>query len=165
MDTHEGSHTRRGPRRPPLFKFDGKEVAAAVDEEQMEELNPVLQEVVAAVDEEQVEELDPVLQKLKATPCAMDARRKEACTRQRRLLCRMQAALQGVRSKFTRGMASLHNFDMFSISEQGVLVTAETCEVRGPDPMMVLPKELRLASISQVYELVVAPMRSEYTYP
>ncbi len=32
----------RGPRRPPLFNFDGKEVVAAVDEVQVKELDPVL---------------------------------------------------------------------------------------------------------------------------
>ncbi len=41
---------------------------------------------------------------------------------------------------------------------------AETREVRGPDPLVVLPEELRLAAISQVRELVVAHMRYEYTY-
>ncbi len=50
---------------------------------------------------------------------------------------------------------------MFSISERGLLVTAETREVRGPDPLVVLPEELRLAVISQVHELVVAHLRYE----
>ena len=54
----------------------------------------------------------------------------------------MLAALQGERSKFTRGMASRHDFDMFSISEQRVLVKAETREVRGPDALVVLLEEL-----------------------
>ncbi len=61
------------------------------------------------------------------------------------LCARMLAALQEVRSKFTRGMASRYDFDMFSISERGVLVKAETREVRGPDPLVVLPEGLRLA--------------------
>jgi hypothetical protein len=39
----------RGPRRPPLFNFDGKEVVAAVEKEQVEDLDPVLQEVVAKI--------------------------------------------------------------------------------------------------------------------
>ncbi len=60
---------------------------AAVDKEQVEELDPVLQKVVAAVDKEQVEDLDPVLQKLKTTSRAVDARGSETCTGQRRLLC------------------------------------------------------------------------------
>jgi hypothetical protein len=56
---------------------------------------------------------------------------------------------------------------MFPISERGVLVKAETSEVRGPDPLVVCQKScdwLRLAAISQVHELVVAHMHYEYTY-
>jgi hypothetical protein len=66
----------------------------------------------------------------------------------------MLAALQGERS----------DFDMFSISERGVLVKAETREERGPDPLVVLPEELWLTAMSQVHELVLAHMRYEYTY-
>jgi hypothetical protein len=77
---------------------------------------------------------------------------------------RMLAALQRERSNFTRDMVSRHYFDTLSISERGVLVKAKTREVCGPDPLVVLPEELRLAVISQVHELVVAHMRYEYTY-
>jgi hypothetical protein len=45
---------RRGPRRPPLFNFDGKKLAAAVEKEEVDEPDPVLQEIAAAADEEQV---------------------------------------------------------------------------------------------------------------
>ncbi len=44
----------------------------------------------------------------------------------------MLAALQGERS----------DFDMFSISERGVRVKAETRKERGPDPLVALPEEL-----------------------
>ncbi len=77
---------------------------------------------------------------------------------------RKLAALQEEQSNITRGMASRHDLDMFSISELDVLVKAETREVRGPDPLVVLPEELRLAALLQVHELVVAHMRYEYTY-
>jgi hypothetical protein len=52
----------------------------------------------------------------------------------------MLAALHGERSKFTRGIISRHDFDIFSISKRGVLVKAETPEMRGPDPLVVLPE-------------------------
>jgi hypothetical protein len=44
--------------------FEGKEVVAAVDQEQVEELDPVLQKIVEAVEKVIVTELDPVLQKI-----------------------------------------------------------------------------------------------------
>ncbi len=84
------------------------------------------------------EELDPVLQKLthhaRWTPEEVIHAQDDGG-----FCARMLAALQGERSKFTRGMLSCHDFDMFSISERGVLVKAETSEVRWPDPMAVCP--------------------------
>ncbi len=98
----------RGPRRPPLFNFDGKEV-------------------VAAVDKKQVEELDPVLQKLNITHYALWTPKEVKHAQDNDGFCaRVLATLQGEQIMFTRGMASRHDFEMFYISEQGVLVKAET---------------------------------------
>jgi hypothetical protein len=73
--------------------------------------------------------LDPVLQKLKTTHHALWMPEEVRHAQDNDGFCeRMLAALQGVQSKFTKGMASRHDFDMFSISEQGVLMKAETRE-------------------------------------
>ena len=84
-----------------------------------------------------------MLQKLKTTHHALWTPEEVRHAQDNDGFCaRMLAALQGVRSKFTKGMASRHDFDMFSISERGVRVKAETRKERGPDPLVALPEEL-----------------------
>ncbi len=67
---------------------------------------------MAAVDKEQVEELDSVLQKLKTTHHALWTSEVRHAQKNDGFGARMLAALQEERSKFTRDKASRHDFDV-----------------------------------------------------